>query len=68
MGHSAFLLHTEQGMILLTGDASHTRYGFEHNIEPGWTDDADLAAQSLHQLRLLAEMMPAMKVIFGHAL
>jgi len=37
-GHSAshlsYILMTNEGAILLTGDASHTKYGFQNNIEP----------------------------------
>ena len=65
-GHLSYLLHTTEGNILLTGDASHTRYGFEHNIEPGWADDASTAANSLRQLREFASTYPNVKVIYGH--
>ena len=65
-GHASYLLHTTQGIILLTGDASHTRYGFEHGIAPGWVDDRELAQKSLQQLRDFAKRHPEVKVIYGH--
>lgn len=65
-GHSSYLLNTSEGLILLTGDASHTRYGFEAGIEPGWTDNKEAAVESLEQLRVFAAQYPEMRVIFGH--
>ncbi|HEB89509.1 MAG TPA: MBL fold metallo-hydrolase, partial [Deltaproteobacteria bacterium] len=34
-GSTAFLVRTPTGPILLTGDASHTRWGWENGVEPG---------------------------------
>ncbi|OJJ19587.1 hypothetical protein BKI52_22530 [marine bacterium AO1-C] len=65
-GHLSYLLHTAQGNVLLTGDASHTRYGFEKGIEPGWTDNREQAQKSLQQLREFAKNHPKVKVIYGH--
>lgn len=64
--HTSYLLNTSEGLVLLTGDASHTRYGFEHGIEPGWTTDEEQAVHSLSQLRDFRQMYPATRVIFGH--
>ena len=64
--HLSYFLNTANGPILLTGDASHTRYGFENGIEPGWVNDQSLALNSLNQLRQLAKDYPTIKVIFGH--
>ena len=51
---------------LLTGDASHTKYGFTNNIEPGWVDDQQLAQNSLTQLVKFHEMYPLVDIIYGH--
>ncbi|MCB0643100.1 MAG: MBL fold metallo-hydrolase, partial [Phaeodactylibacter sp.] len=64
--HLSYLLITDEGPILLTGDASHTRYGFEKGIEPGWVQDAEKAQHSLQQLRTFAQTYPNIRVFFGH--
>lgn len=66
--HTSYLLNTTQGLILLTGDASHTRYGFENNVEPGWISHRKEAVKSLAELRAFYAIMPETKVIFGHQL
>lgn len=65
-GHLSYLLMTEAGPKLLTGDASHTKYGFENNIEPGWIDDQKVAENSLSQLINFHRMFPSVEVIYGH--
>ena len=65
-GHTSYLLMTTKGAVLLTGDASHTKYGFEHNIAPGWVDDRPQAQNSLAQLRAFKKNHPEVKVIYGH--
>jgi len=65
-GNLSYLINSLAGWVLLTGDASHTRYGFEHNIIPGWAEDTDDARDSLKQLRAFAEQNPAVRVIAGH--
>ncbi len=64
--HFSYLLITSDGPILLTGDASHTKYGFAHNIEPGWVEDQASAENSLSQLVDFHEMFPQVEVIYGH--
>ena len=69
-GHSAshlsYILITNEGAILLTGDASHTKYGFKNNIEPGWVDSKELAENSLRQLIEFYKKYPNIKIIYGH--
>lgn len=64
--HLSYLLMTVNGPILLTGDVSHTKYGFVHQIEPGWVDDKMLAVNSLKQLVKLVEIYTEIRVIYGH--
>ncbi|MFK7772475.1 MAG: MBL fold metallo-hydrolase [Saprospiraceae bacterium] len=64
--HLSYLLMTSEGPILLTGDASHTKYGFENKIEPGWVDDQKIAENSLRQLVEFHAMHPIIRVINGH--
>ena len=65
-GHTSYLLNTTNGLILLTGDASHTRYGFENGIEPGWTSNKDQAVESLKALRRFKSQYPDTHVVYGH--
>ncbi|MFK8101880.1 MAG: MBL fold metallo-hydrolase [Saprospiraceae bacterium] len=64
--HLSYLLVTDEGPILLTGDVSHTKYGFVNKIEPGWVDNQALAVNSLKQLVKFYEIYPDIRVIFGH--
>lgn len=66
-GSTAYLVRTPTGPVLLTGDASHTRWGWEHDVEPGtFSADMDRSVESFKKLRALAAEHPAMSVRFGH--
>jgi N-acyl homoserine lactone hydrolase len=65
-GHLSFVLMSDAGPVLLTGDVSHTKFGFDEDIEPGWADDRELAIQSLRRIKQIAKDVPGLKVIFGH--
>ncbi|KAA3632002.1 MAG: MBL fold metallo-hydrolase [Bacteroidetes bacterium] len=65
-GHLSYLLITKEGPVLLTGDASHTKYGFQQGIEPGWTDNRKSAESSLAQLKEFSRLHPDVQVIYGH--
>ena len=69
-GHVSYLVVTKTGPVLLTGDASHTRWGFEHDVAPGKFNDGtrEDARRSFDQLEAFARMYPQVKVIFGHSL
>ena len=64
--HLSYLINTNEGPILLTGDASHTKYGFNNKIEPGWVEDKKLAENSLQQLIKFHEKYPEVRIIYGH--
>ncbi len=66
LGHLSYLLITTDGPILLTGDASHTKYGFENKIEPGWVENKESAENSLLQLTTFHEKYPEVRIIYGH--
>ena len=54
-GHTSFLVRTTTGPVLLTGDASHTRWGWEHDVEPGtFTAAPEKSRQSFNRLRAFA--------------
>ena len=45
-------VRTPRGPVLLTGDACHTRWGWEHDVEPGsFSSDVPRSAVSLARLR-----------------
>jgi N-acyl homoserine lactone hydrolase len=66
-GSTAFLARTPAGPVLLTGDASHTAWGWEHGVEPGsFSEDRAKSASSLARLRRLVERHPGIEVRPGH--
>lgn len=65
-GHVSYLLVTTDGPVLLTGDASHTRWGFENGVEPGWHANRPQMQASLRQLIAFSRAHPRVRVIYGH--
>jgi N-acyl homoserine lactone hydrolase len=66
-GSTAYVLRTPKGPVLLTGDTSHTRRGWEHGVEPGsYTADQPTNLKSLLLLKDLASRHPDMEVRLGH--
>lgn len=66
-GSTAYLVRTTKGPVLLTGDASHTRWGWEHGVEPGtYTNDQARNLQNLTRLRALVVRHPGIEVRLGH--
>ena len=66
-GSTAYVLRTPKGPILLTGDTCHTRWGWEHSVEPGsYTADQPTNRKSLLLLEELVRRHPAMVVRLGH--
>ena len=55
------------GPVLLTGDASHTRWGWDHDVEPGtYSADPERSAASFRKLRAFAGANPNLEVRVGH--
>ncbi len=66
-GSTAFLARTTQGAVLMVGDTSHTRWGWENGVEPGgFTMDHDENLASLLWLKALASRHPTLQVRLGH--
>jgi N-acyl homoserine lactone hydrolase len=66
-GHVSYLARTPTGPVLLTGDACHTRWGWDHGVEPGsYTFDRESERKSLLALKALSERHPKMIVKLGH--
>jgi N-acyl homoserine lactone hydrolase len=66
-GSTAFLVRSTEGPKLLVGDASHTRWGWENDVEPGtFTADHEANAASLAALRSLSARFPDIEVHLGH--
>jgi len=66
-GHLAFVVRTTTGPVLLTGDTCHTRWGWEHGVEPGsYTFEREAERKSLLALKGLSERHPKMLVRLGH--
>jgi N-acyl homoserine lactone hydrolase len=66
-GSTAYVVRTPKGPALLTGDTCHTRWGWEHPVEPGsYTADQPMNLKSLLMLKELAGRHPTMEVRLGH--
>jgi N-acyl homoserine lactone hydrolase len=66
-GSTAYLLRTPSGPVLVTGDACHTRWGWEHGVEPGSSSrDAPTSRTGLQQLKALVARHPQIQVRVGH--
>jgi glyoxylase-like metal-dependent hydrolase (beta-lactamase superfamily II) len=67
-GHVSFVVNATRGPVLLTGDASHFAWGFEHDVAPmaPSADDQANARASLQRLRQFAAAYPEVTVFFGH--
>jgi glyoxylase-like metal-dependent hydrolase (beta-lactamase superfamily II) len=66
-GSTAFVVRTPRGPVLLTGDACHTKFGWEHGVEPGtFSSDQPESRKSLDSLELLARRHPELDVRLGH--
>jgi glyoxylase-like metal-dependent hydrolase (beta-lactamase superfamily II) len=66
-GSLAFVVRTTTGPVLLTGDTCHTRWGWEHGVEPGsYTFDRESERKNLLALKALSERHPNMIVKLGH--
>ena len=66
-GSTAYLLRTPRGPVLLTGDACHTRWGWDHGVEPGsFSSDVPRSAESLARLERLVAEHPGVDVRLGH--
>jgi glyoxylase-like metal-dependent hydrolase (beta-lactamase superfamily II) len=66
-GSTAYVARTPTGPVLFTGDACHTRWGWDHKVAPGgYSIDRKTGAVSLMRLEELAERHPRMLVRLGH--
>lgn len=66
-GSTAYLARTPDGPVLFTGDASHTAWGWEHDVEPGtYSADGPRSAESFTRLRAFVARHPRIDVRLGH--
>lgn len=66
-GSIAYLIRTTKGPVLLTGDTSHTRWGWEHMVEPGdYTQDNERNLTNLKKLKELVARHPQIEIRPGH--
>jgi glyoxylase-like metal-dependent hydrolase (beta-lactamase superfamily II) len=68
LGHVSFVVNATEGPVLLTGDASHFRWAFEHDAPPSSPSAAEetTARESLARLRAFAAAFPRVVVFTGH--
>src|SRR5215469_3346760 len=66
-GHVSYLARTAAGPVLMTGDTSHTRWGWDNSVEPGtYLQEREPSIKSLLALKALSERHPNMIVRLGH--
>ena len=66
-GSIAFVARTPNGPVLLTGDACHTAWGWDHGVEPGtFSENQPQSAVSLAHLKSLVARHPKIDVRLGH--
>ncbi len=66
-GTTAYLANTTEGWQLMIGDVTHTRWGWEHGVEPGtYSHDPKASAASLAYIQRLALKVPDVQVHPGH--
>jgi N-acyl homoserine lactone hydrolase len=66
-GSTAFVVRTPRGPVLLTGDACHTKFGWQHGVEPGtFSSDLPESRRSLASLEAFARRHPELEVRLGH--
>ena len=66
-GNLAFVAITKDGPVLVTGDSSHTKWGWENAVEPGsFSADLEMSGVGLLALKDLVVKHPTTKVYFGH--
>ncbi len=66
-GSTAYLVNTTEGAVLLAGDASHTAWGWEHQVEPGkFSTDLARSRTSLDALAELVQKHQEITVKPGH--
>jgi N-acyl homoserine lactone hydrolase len=66
-GHVSYLARTTTGPVLMTGDVSHTRWGWENDVEPGtFLAERQRSRESLLALKALSKRHPKMTVKLGH--
>jgi N-acyl homoserine lactone hydrolase len=66
-GSTAYLARTPRGPVLFTGDACHTVWGWDHDVEPGtYSTDRPRSRASLDRLVALARRHPSIDVRLGH--
>lgn len=66
-GHLSYLARTPNGPVLFTGDASHTRWGWQNSVEPGsYTFERESERRSLLELKALSKRHPNMIIKLGH--
>jgi glyoxylase-like metal-dependent hydrolase (beta-lactamase superfamily II) len=66
-GATAYLAITQNGPELMIGDATHTRWGWDKQVEPGsYSKDIPQSVESLAKLAVLASEHPQINVHPGH--
>lgn len=67
VAHTSYIVNASSGTVLLTGDVSHSKLGFDKGIEPGgFTLNKPENLKSLIQLKEFVKQFPNVKIVYGH--
>ncbi len=68
-GSMVYLVNAKDGPVLFVGDTSHTRWGWEHGVGPGYySEDRSGNGDALDILRIFVAAHPQVRVVLGHEL
>lgn len=66
-GTTAYIANTTDGVQIMLGDVSHTRWGWENQVAPGtYSHDATGSAAALAKLKTLADAIQPAQIHPGH--
>ncbi len=69
IAHTSYIVNSTSGPVLLTGDVSHTKIGWDKGIEPGgFTLNRPQNLKSLLQLKEFVKTYSQLKIVLGHEL
>jgi len=66
-GTTVYLANTTNGLEMMIGDVTHTRWGWENGVEPGtYSHEISASAVSLAYIKQIARRLPGLRVHPGH--
>jgi len=68
-GSMVYVVNAADGPVMFVGDTSHTWWGWNHGVPPGYfSEDRETTGEALDLLRIFAAAHPEVEVVVGHEL